>query len=106
MNQPEPPGSIAGRSARLRRVSTGIGRASGSQNLSRNIASLPTAGSWGVLAIEDEMRPESAEAIDRILAIGLKVAAITGEAQVVADSVAHRGEGEASGSPGFSAARR
>jgi P-type Cu2+ transporter len=44
----------------------------------------------GALAVEDEVRPESAEAIERLHAMGLKVAMITGDAQAVADSVARR----------------
>ena len=44
----------------------------------------------GALAVEDEIRPESAEAIERLHAMGLKVAMITGDAQAVADSVARR----------------
>jgi P-type Cu2+ transporter len=44
----------------------------------------------GALAIEDEIRPESAQAIARLHAMGLKVAMITGDAQAVADSVARR----------------
>ena len=44
----------------------------------------------GALAVEDEIRPESAEAIGRLHAMGLKVAMITGDAQPVADSVARR----------------
>jgi P-type Cu2+ transporter len=44
----------------------------------------------GAIAIEDEIRPESAEAITQLHAMGLKVAMITGDSQVVADSVAHR----------------
>jgi P-type Cu2+ transporter len=44
----------------------------------------------GALAIEDEIRPESAQAIDRLHAMGIKVAMITGDAQAVADSVARR----------------
>ncbi len=44
----------------------------------------------GVLAVEDEIRPESAEAIERLHKMGLKVAMITGDSQVVADSVAGR----------------
>jgi len=43
-----------------------------------------------VLAIEDEIRPESAEAVARLHTMGLKVAMITGDAQAVADSVARR----------------
>jgi P-type Cu2+ transporter len=44
----------------------------------------------GAMAVEDEIRPESAEAIDRLHSMGLKVAMITGDAQAVADSVARR----------------
>ena len=44
----------------------------------------------GALALEDEIRPESAEAIEQLHAMGLKVAMITGDSQVVADSVARR----------------
>ena len=44
----------------------------------------------GALAVEDEIRPESAEAIERLHAMGLRVAMITGDAQAVADSVARR----------------
>jgi Cu2+-exporting ATPase len=44
----------------------------------------------GALAVEDEIRPESAEAMKRLHAMGLKVAMITGDAQEVADSVARR----------------
>jgi Cu2+-exporting ATPase len=44
----------------------------------------------GALAVEDEIRPESAEAMKRLHVMGLKVAMITGDAQEVADSVARR----------------
>ena len=44
----------------------------------------------GALALEDEIRPESAEAIARLHAMGIKVAMITGDAHAVADSVASR----------------
>jgi Cu2+-exporting ATPase len=44
----------------------------------------------GVLALEDEIRPESADAVERLHALGLRVAMITGDAQAVADSVARR----------------
>lgn len=44
----------------------------------------------GALAIEDEIRPESAEAVDRLHAMGLRVAMITGDSQTVADKVAGR----------------
>jgi Cu2+-exporting ATPase len=44
----------------------------------------------GALALEDEIRPESREAIDDLHALGIKVAMITGDSQAVADSVARR----------------
>jgi Cu2+-exporting ATPase len=44
----------------------------------------------GALALEDEIRPESVEAVQRLHAMGLRVAMITGDAQAVADSVARR----------------
>jgi Cu2+-exporting ATPase len=44
----------------------------------------------GALGLEDEIRPESAEAVTRLHQMGLKVAMITGDAQAVADSVARR----------------
>jgi Cu2+-exporting ATPase len=42
------------------------------------------------LALEDEIRPESRPAVDQLHDLGLRVAMITGDAQVVADSVAPR----------------
>jgi len=44
----------------------------------------------GALAVEDEIRPESIEAVRRLHQLGLRVAMITGDAQAVADSVAAR----------------
>jgi Cu2+-exporting ATPase len=44
----------------------------------------------GALSVEDEVRPESREAVDRLHAMGVKVAMITGDSQAVADSVARR----------------
>jgi P-type Cu2+ transporter len=44
----------------------------------------------GALALEDEVRPESKEAVDQLHALGVRVAMITGDAQQVADSVARR----------------
>jgi Cu2+-exporting ATPase len=44
----------------------------------------------GALALEDEIRPESVEAVTRLHEMGLRVAMITGDAQAVADSVARR----------------
>jgi Cu2+-exporting ATPase len=44
----------------------------------------------GAVALEDEIRPESHEAIRDLHALGLRVAMITGDSQAVADSVARR----------------
>ena len=44
----------------------------------------------GIVAVEDEIRPESAEAIASLHALGVRVAMITGDSQAVADSVARR----------------
>jgi Cu2+-exporting ATPase len=44
----------------------------------------------GAVALEDEIRPESVEAVRRLHGMGLRVAMITGDAQAVADSVARR----------------
>jgi len=44
----------------------------------------------GAIGLEDQVRPESAEAVERLHAMGVKVAMITGDAQQVADSVARR----------------
>jgi Cu2+-exporting ATPase len=44
----------------------------------------------GALAVEDEIRPESAEAVEALHRLGLRVAMITGDSQAVADSVARR----------------
>ena len=44
----------------------------------------------GALALEDEIRPESEEAVRELHALGLRVAMITGDSQAVADSVARR----------------
>jgi Cu2+-exporting ATPase len=44
----------------------------------------------GSLAVEDEIRPESAEAVNELHQLGVRVAMITGDSQMVADSVARR----------------
>jgi Cu2+-exporting ATPase len=71
------------------------------------LAPLPVAADWdrdgrtvlhvivdgkvvGAIAAEDEIRPESNEAIDALLALGIRVAMITGDSQAVAESVARR----------------
>ena len=42
------------------------------------------------IALEDEIRPESAEAVTDLHRLGIRVAMITGDSQAVADSVARR----------------
>jgi cation transport ATPase len=42
------------------------------------------------IAAEDEIRPESKEAIDELHSLGVRVAMITGDSKMVADSVAIR----------------
>jgi Cu2+-exporting ATPase len=44
----------------------------------------------GVVGIEDEIRPESKEAVEALHALGMRVAMITGDSHAVADSVARR----------------
>ena len=44
----------------------------------------------GALGVEDEIRPESAEAVAALHKLGLRVAMITGDSRAVADSVARR----------------
>jgi len=44
----------------------------------------------GSLAVEDDIRPESAEAVRALHELGIRVAMITGDSQTVADSVARR----------------
>jgi len=44
----------------------------------------------GALGLEDEIRPESAEAVRDLHALGLRVAMITGDSAAVADAVARR----------------
>jgi len=73
----------------------------------RNLSPEPAAGSWdaqgrtvlhvlvdgrvaGVVAVEDEVRPESREAVADLHRLGVRVAMITGDSQAVADSVARR----------------
>jgi P-type Cu2+ transporter len=44
----------------------------------------------GILAVEDEIRPESVETVKALRKLGVQVAMITGDSQTVADSVARR----------------
>ena len=43
----------------------------------------------GALAVEDEIRPESKEAVEELHELGIQVAMITGDSKKVADAVAH-----------------
>ncbi|PYX61199.1 MAG: heavy metal translocating P-type ATPase [Acidobacteria bacterium] len=45
---------------------------------------------FGALAVEDEIRPESNEAVAELHRLGIRVAMITGDSRAVADSVARR----------------
>ncbi len=71
------------------------------------LAPLPVAAEWdrdgrtvlhvivdgavaGAIAVEDEVRPESKEAVEALHALGIRVAMITGDSQAVADTVARR----------------
>ena len=47
-------------------------------------------GLLGAFAVEDEIRPESHEAVRELHRLGIQVAMITGDAKTVADSVAQR----------------
>src|SRR5712664_3042290 len=47
-------------------------------------------GVLGAFAVEDEIRPESKEAIDELHRLGMSVAMITGDSKAVAESVARR----------------
>jgi Cu2+-exporting ATPase len=44
----------------------------------------------GTFAVEDEIRPESKEAVEELHRLGIRVAMITGDSKTVADSVAKR----------------
>jgi Cu2+-exporting ATPase len=44
----------------------------------------------GAFAVEDEIRPESMEAVTELHCLGIRVAMITGDSKMVADSVARR----------------
>ena len=72
-----------------------------------SLSTLPAAAAWdrdgrtvlhvikdgavrGAIALEDEIRPESREAVDALHRLGVRVAMITGDSQAVADSVARR----------------
>ena len=62
----------------------------GSGRAGRCSTSWSTAASSARSALEDEIRPESAEAVGDLHALGVRVAMITGDSQAVAESVARR----------------
>jgi Cu2+-exporting ATPase len=65
--------------------------AGGWADAGRTVMSVVRDGSViGALSVEDEIRPESVEAVRRLHELGVRVAMITGDAQSVADSVAER----------------
>ena len=74
------------RARAARRSPTDVGPA----RAGRSSTSSSMARSSGVVAVEDEIRPESKEAVDALHALGVRVAMITGDSQAVADSVARR----------------
>ena len=98
-----------GASATVNGMSTAVG---GPRMLSTRKSRVPnelemTVGAWasegwtvlyvlkdstviGALAVEDELRPESAEAVVELHELGIGVAMVTGDSQAVADSVARR----------------
>jgi Cu2+-exporting ATPase len=47
-------------------------------------------GVLGALAVEDEIRPESREAVEQLHRLGMRVAMLTGDSKAVAESVARR----------------
>jgi Cu2+-exporting ATPase len=51
---------------------------------------IANGGVLGALALEDEIRPESREAVEELHRLGLRVAMITGDSKAVAESVARR----------------
>ncbi|MEJ7753947.1 MAG: heavy metal translocating P-type ATPase [Candidatus Limnocylindrales bacterium] len=103
--------SLAGRGARAR-VGDQLVAVGGPRLLDESGATLPdelrvTADEWaaqgrtvlhvvagerviGALAVEDEIRPESAQAVEDLHRQGIRVAMITGDSQSVADAVAQR----------------
>jgi len=103
--------SLAGRGARAR-VGDQLVAVGGPRLLDESGATLPdelrvTADEWaaqgrtvlhvvagdrviGALAVEDEIRPESAQAVEDLHRQGIRVAMITGDSQAVADAVAQR----------------
>ncbi len=99
--------ALAGRGARARVEGHEVAVGGPRLLAEHGLAPLPVATDWdregrtvlhvivdgqvaGAVAVEDEIRPESKEAIDALHALGVRVAMITGDSQAVADSVARR----------------
>jgi P-type Cu2+ transporter len=103
--------ALAGRGARARvggqRVAVGGPSLLAELGLTRSADLATRTGTWeaegrtvlcvvadgqlvGLIAVEDEIRPESAEAVADLHRLGIRVAMITGDSRAVADSVARR----------------
>jgi P-type Cu2+ transporter len=99
--------ALAGRGARAMVESHDVSVGGPRLLADMSLAPLPVAADWdsqgrtvlhvvvdgkvaGVIAVEDEVRPESREAVDLLHRLGVRVAMITGDSQSVADSVARR----------------
>jgi Cu2+-exporting ATPase len=99
--------SLAGRGARARVDGRTVGVGGPRMLLELGLEPIAATGAWaregrtvlhvvadgrvvGALALEDEIRAESFEAVPELHAMGLKVAMITGDSQAVAESVARR----------------
>ena len=99
--------ALPGRGARAKVEGHDVGVGGPRLLAEMSLAPLPVAADWdregrtvlhvvvdgqvaGVIAVEDEVRPESKEAIEALHALGVRVAMITGDSQAVANSVARR----------------
>jgi Cu2+-exporting ATPase len=99
--------SLAGRGARAKVEGHEVAVGGPRLLAEMSLAPLPVATDWdrdgrtvlhvvvdgklaGAITVEDEVRPESKEAVDLLHALGVRVAMITGDSQAVADSVARR----------------
>jgi P-type Cu2+ transporter len=98
---------LAGRGARARVEGHDVAVGGPRLLAEMSLSPLPVAADWdregrtvlnvvvdgkvaGAIAVEDEVRPESKEAVDLLHALGIRVAMITGDSQAVADSVTRR----------------
>jgi Cu2+-exporting ATPase len=99
--------ALPGRGARARVDGHEVGVGGPRLLAELSLAPLPVAREWerqgrtvlhvvvdgkvaAAIALEDEIRPESKEAVDALHALGVRVAMITGDSHAVADSVARR----------------